>query len=442
MSCVHCLGNGSWPNATDQDRWKILEEMNVAFFSSLQPTVVFLLGLAVCGLAGNSLVFVVYLHRLKSYPTRTYILAMCVCDLLTNCFSLPMEVMEIRLRFTYPADWLCRLGFTVVCFLVLFSGCLLVAVAVDRERTMCGQTRTSGLQRERRERWFVTACLVGSLLISLPMLGLLERKEVVLEDTGLTTLQCVYVQDSLFLTVLNRIHNGLFLCAFAVLCFAYGRIARHLWQHKKRANTTGVTCSDSSTKRDGTCVEINVTEASQSVQCLHGDPAQEVTHDDAPSPLPQVCPPSTDSETTDTLTPPSTEPGTEGGEMSSARSQTALSLCFVKRRSDVTRHPQRKERNRKASKGGSRRTRTLTNRTTLMLFILTVIFFINYLPYLLTVVLRTVGSEEQLVRHLGLNLYFILLRTIYMNSAVNPFVYTFHLPRFRKECRHVLGCTC
>ena len=68
------------------------EALNVARMMSLLPTIAYIVVLMVVGLVGNTVVLVVYYRRFKPSATRTYILAMSVCDLLANVLSLPSEV--------------------------------------------------------------------------------------------------------------------------------------------------------------------------------------------------------------------------------------------------------------------------------------------------------------------------------------------------------------
>ena len=81
--------------------------------------------------------------------------------------------------------------------------------------------------------------------------------------------------------------------------------------------------------------------------------------------------------------------------------------------------------------------KTIPSSTTLMMFVLTAIFVVNYLPHLTILALRAVsdGVGEGLGTGWLLNAYNVGLRSYFMNSAVNSLVYGFCSARFRQECR-------
>ena len=84
--------------------------------------------------------------------------------------------------------------------------------------------------------------------------------------------------------------------------------------------------------------------------------------------------------------------------------------------------------------------RKIPTRTTFMMFVLTAVFIVNYLPYLIIVSLRAALDMELLVDTLGLNVYHIAIRSYFINSAANPLVYSFCSARFRLEFQRFFGC--
>ena len=84
--------------------------------------------------------------------------------------------------------------------------------------------------------------------------------------------------------------------------------------------------------------------------------------------------------------------------------------------------------------------RKIPTRTTFMMFVLTAVFVVNYLPYLTLVSLRVAMRLERLVEMLGLNVYHLGVRSYFINCAVNPLVYGLCSARFQREFRRLFRC--
>nr|KAG5706568.1 hypothetical protein BaRGS_028739 [Batillaria attramentaria] len=86
--------------------------------------------------------------------------------------------------------------------------------------------------------------------------------------------------------------------------------------------------------------------------------------------------------------------------------------------------------------------RKIRSRTTLMMATLTALYVINWLPHL---VMRCIRSDPvnwcENWTECGWNTYAIVIRSYYINSAVNAFVYSFCNARFRLQC-HLLFQEC
>ncbi|KAK7091590.1 muscarinic acetylcholine receptor gar-3-like [Littorina saxatilis] len=114
-------------------------------------------------------------------------------------------------------------------------------------------------------------------------------------------------------------------------------------------------------------------------------------------------------------------------------------FCAKERRPSTISQQSNQSAGRKRSINLGSEVQNIPSRTTLMLFVLTVVFVVNYLPYLVMEVLYQVFSEEE-VADIDINLRYITLRSFYINSAINPLVYSFCSCRFRHECRQLFRC--
>ncbi|KAK7114478.1 hypothetical protein V1264_000533 [Littorina saxatilis] len=90
----------------------------------------------------------------------------------------------------------------------------------------------------------------------------------------------------------------------------------------------------------------------------------------------------------------------------------------------------------------SSRTRRIRSRTTLMMSVLTLCYVINWLPHLIMRFIRKdpVNWCPNLTDcSLSSNTYAIVIRSYYLNSVVNAFVYSFCNARFRQELKELFS---
>ena len=82
--------------------------------------------------------------------------------------------------------------------------------------------------------------------------------------------------------------------------------------------------------------------------------------------------------------------------------------------------------------------KAIPSSTTLMMFVLTATFVVNYLPHLIIISARAVSDDfGKGLTGAVLNVYNVGLRSYFMNCAVNSLVYGFCSARFRQECRQL-----
>ncbi|XP_025101498.1 uncharacterized protein LOC112568413 [Pomacea canaliculata] len=123
-------------NSTEEEIKHYLEKLNYETFIKLFPLVVILLVLIVVGVCGNLLVFLVYLKQFKASATRVFVLAMAVCDFMTNLFVLPWMIQDTRYRYT-SKDPVCKMKRSLAVFPIVMSFLILTCVALDRRRRIC-----------------------------------------------------------------------------------------------------------------------------------------------------------------------------------------------------------------------------------------------------------------------------------------------------------------
>ncbi|XP_076462416.1 uncharacterized protein LOC143294807 [Babylonia areolata] len=487
------------PSAMDDD---FIHSSNMDFVSSHGLTLAYLVLLMACGVVGNTLVFLVYYHRFKPSVTRTYILAMSVCDLMTNCLALPSDIYEIRFHYDFDDDAGCKFFGFLTRFLALLGAAILVAIAVDRRRKMCQLTN-----KPRTLKYvYVELTCVGVFAASYASpFGVLRGLQTIpVNGSNFTGSTCsiddVYV-GSLFFAIYNASTGLAFIICVSIMAVCYALIARHLWMHRKRLihnamatenpgpapksrqpgqgpdksevddretaqiehdhqavqqSTSAFTVQWSEDeefcKEEGK-FQISITEDSEH-SCTISDLENTTTSYNPPTSGMMTSSLTSISETEQELPSVTADVSTEGinpGACGSkaekgatnvtARKLTEAAMVANARKCQAgpsqiaSGAPPRKARKHgtKASDAG-KASKKMSGRTTLVMFVLAVMFVISYLPYLLMAALYR-GKDLMGYDFWLRNLHQIALRSFFINSAVNPLVYSFCSIKFRKECR-------
>lgn len=87
--------------------------------------------------------------------------------------------------------------------------------------------------------------------------------------------------------------------------------------------------------------------------------------------------------------------------------------------------------------------RSGTRRTTLMLFLISLVYLLSFLPYLVLMIMKVLDKESLSGRGGSWEVaHNVLLRSYFINSMANPIIYSFCSRTFRKECSRAIHCRC
>ena len=344
---------------------------------TMAPTLTYLSVLSVAGVVGNTIVLVVYSNRFPASTIRTYILAMAVVDLLISVVTLPMDIVEISLNFSFTSTWCCKSIRTVRCFLVMLSACVLVAVSLDRRKAVCTMRPAGAVQGYSPKGARVPLLVSGgiSLVLTAPYSVLVGRQTLPTGFANVTGVACAVqdrYRDSKFHFVYNVVLAAAFVLCVVLMTDSYSRIGIHLWRHKKHTAVLSET-------RTQATAESSFTASDQAPRGAKGG-----VRADTP------------------LTPHTLHRSGKGG----------LS-------GDVT----------SSSEGGGK----IKSRTTSMLFVVTVVFVVNFLPYVSIATAKAL-SFHKVDEEMDVNVHYIFKRSFYVNCAIIWLIYSFCSARFRREC--------
>ena len=109
---------------------KTLEEVNQTKADTLLPACIFLAGLAIFGLMGNSLVCYVFGARLRPGTQNSLIVCLAVFDLLSCALGIPNEIADMQFYYTYSSEAACKImRFVVVVVAAAAAAVVSVVVA-------------------------------------------------------------------------------------------------------------------------------------------------------------------------------------------------------------------------------------------------------------------------------------------------------------------------
>ncbi|XP_070208385.1 uncharacterized protein [Littorina saxatilis] len=266
------------------------------------------------------------------------------------------------------------------------------------------------------------SCLVWALLLSLPY-GIITgyRTEEFADNLNITGVSCNISDDFAGTKILLIYHLVLFLTFLILVCIigvSYGHILLYLWRHRKRLERwqVKVKANAKQLKKDVPEPEPVSISFQSSVTVDWSRVSQTVPDSSA-----QPSPPRVAVTSNDVATIPNdvaTTPNNVATIPNDVANQSATAFNQVAPKPNEVAKPKSK-----IQKG-----------QTMMFAVLTLVFVVSNMPYLTVVILDELrpGLVEAALTTNG---RMILIRSFYINSAVNPIVYSFCSPRFRFECR-------
>ena len=115
----------------------VLDTMNQTMFEILTPSLILVILLLLVGLPGNLSGFIVYMTKMKRNAASYFIMALTLSDLINCMFSLPVEIAMIANFWTFDFAPLCKLSRFLTACMNNATSFVLVAIAVERFRSIC-----------------------------------------------------------------------------------------------------------------------------------------------------------------------------------------------------------------------------------------------------------------------------------------------------------------
>ncbi|XP_046574616.1 cholecystokinin receptor type A-like [Haliotis rubra] len=351
---------------------------------------------------------IIYGFLNKQFRRELRLISLATFDLITVTICIPSEIADIRHNYTFGPYTLCKILRLLVTFSAIASASTLVAIAVDRYRKICRPFEKQMTPLSAKVT--VIVCSLMTVVVSSPNAVIYGPRAVATDDGYINGSDCS-TSDDYVRTPYPLIYNGvlffIFFSSTLSLSVLYGLIWRQVVRQRKRMNA--VYEIRQNVEMDSRHEMIPNTSSSD-VQC------PSVTWDSS----------LLSSDRSDSNIP-------------ARRSERIPDSCPDGNTPSLPgRHPSRCGRNE--SPTGTSSLRQRGHKTVLMLFLITLVFVLSFLPHLGLMATQAVNKHVfDDLTGAGIAANNLFLRSYFINSASNPIIYSFCNERFRLEVTRLFG---
>ncbi|XP_067666008.1 G-protein coupled receptor 84-like [Haliotis asinina] len=454
----------------------------------LAPVALFLGILMLVGFFGNLMVCYIYTIRLRAVSSRLFLVALAVLDLIMCSFCIPVEIVSIRYMYKFNYNWFCKSFGTLLLYCSLASGSILVAIAADRYKLIC---KPFGKQMTQRETWrAIFLCLLATVIASAPSWITQGTRTVPVPNSNISGYTCA-TSDDVINTPYPLAYHGfqaiLFVTGIVILSTLYSRIlmrARKQMQFREKLKRNVFVNNEdlgdkpmaSATQHQSRAQEQNESHSGDADfdRCQGKEEALTPTHSSTID-LAVMSPVMTNDALHTTAGHASfiktiDNCGVPGGEnhlmstptdkwiLPTAEEAPSIKVACARRNvslasndaslSQISQIPNEQDDDAPKSEIVTTRRATQTrnamvSRTTTMMIVITVVFVVSFLPHLCAMGARSIlqNTFEDLDGS-PLVVYHLCFRSYFINSAVNPLVYSFFNLKFRNEVKGVFRRFC
>jgi cholecystokinin A receptor/hypocretin (orexin) receptor 2 len=372
---------------------------------------------AVLGFIGNSIVIYIYWRKYKKTKTRVFILTLGILDWLNCAFNMPVEIVVLWNPLSFDLHYLCKISRGCT-FVINNTGSLvLVSIAIERYIVVYHPLKNRQLTPKFAKVMCLLAFVISSIF-SWPSFVFYGSHTLTIEiakDHFVEGKTCLIADEHEFRTGLLLIFTTvlfvLLVLTFLILTVLYIAIGRKIYI---------ATCTDLTDKGKG---EVTRLFSKSIISAITG-----------------VAKP------------------TELKRNSTCRHVTTINSVKIKRNSQniqersfsiVSENEESKmpsDSNEKLSsmRRNSRKFSTVkvkaTRKNTVMMRMVTIAFMLSFTPFLCILIIRYTNPMYYFgLKTPGKIAYAVFLRTYFINSMVNPFIYGFMNLQFRKTVKDLFS---
>lgn len=422
-------------NETDKYFSTLLQRLNDnAIKDNFIPSLVLTISMIMIGIPGNVLIIVVYMKRWKKSTSRIFILALAFNDLFNCLFTMPVEIYFISNIYKTDLPYLCKISRFFTFWTNDGSSLILMGIAVDRLQRICHpfklQLSISTVKK------IVIVSMVASLMVAWPSLfiyGTTNMQIPVDRNKSVNAKLCLYAERPsvrldhsvfvFFIMAGNSVLDVFFLVVYGIILYYVKNSDRELRKMSKANLYSGKEFRKTSDElpanqngfktvsKEKSKLAVDFRKMSLVEMSSRNDTRKLSSQESSSKPIKRFF-----SEECLTV--------------------AARRKLFAQSRQKLS---------SVSSISGSRRTLSLGNdhfrkaKTTMMLFSVTVLFIISFVPYTALMTIRNFDSEYyNRLSASGKSIYQFFIRSYFLSNALNPLIYGYISEHFRTECKSVL----
>ena len=400
-----------------RDEVSVGKTNDIVFNKVYIPSFIYTIIMLVLGSLGNTVVFYIYFTRWRKTTSRVFILALAAFDLINSFITTPTELYFMLNWFQTTNGVLCKFSRFLTFMMNNCSSFTLLGIAVDRYINICRPLRTQ--MSTKQAKIIVFAGTLVAVLFAWPALvvyGIQTIPIPVAPKTYVVGHLCLiadsFVETDYPLHFVIVLLTGNLLIDVTLIIF-YTTIAI---QVIKRGSS--FLCAAPGTDR-----KFSQTNSQSLTEDVILD---DQTSRKSPSILKKFANRYGGSQ----------EKSDNEEEMKGLNSSKQRS---IKKTNSGGAAEKRAKFNRQRSMSIQseevRRARMI--KITLMLFLVTLLFMLSFIPYCVIVIIRYVQSDYYTsLSETGKAVYQFILRSYLLSMSLNPVIYSFMSEKFREECRN------
>lgn len=417
-SFITDVNGSSGPSVTFLSDEKNVMKVNDLIFDKVYiPSFIYTIVMLVIGCLGNLVVFYIYFTRWRKTTSRVFILALAAFDLI-NCFiTTPTELYFMLNWFQTTNGVMCKFSRFLTFMMNNCSSFTLLGIAVDRYMSICRPLKRQMSTKQAKIIVFVGAFV--AVLFAWPALVVygiqtvpVPIKPQIYVVGHLCLIEDSYVKTDYPLAFVIVLLTGNLSIDVTLITF-YSLIG---YQVIKRGS--GFLCKATESGR----------KLSQSNSQSHTEDVflEDKSSGKSPSILKKFANKYGDSQ----------EKSDSEDEMKGLNSSTKRSVQKSNSNNAAEKRAKfNRQRSMSVQSEEVRRARMI--KITVMLFVVTLLFMLSFIPYCVIVIIRYVNPNYSLtLSYTGKAVYQFVLRSYLLSMSMNPIIYSFMSQKFRKECRY------